>query len=374
MKTTNYLLSLVLIMLFSCKSSPESTTQQETPTGPPQWLSVSANADMAKNKRIVLITGDEEYRSEEALPMLANILAKQHGFDCTVLFAQDPEHPGIVDPNYLHNIPGLDALEDADLAIIFTRFRELPDEQMDHIQSYLMKGKPVIGIRTATHAFHVKDSTSKWLHYGNFYEGEMEEWSGGFGRLVLGEKWISHHGHHKHQSTRGMFADGPHPILTGIEDGEIWGSTDVYGIRLPMPGDSKPLLLGQVVNRAGEYDESDIFFGMKDSDTEAASEKKMRDESVIDPNDPMMPIAWTKSYTLPGGKTGQSFASTIGSSSDMLSESIRRMYVNACYHLMGLEVPAKASVEIVGEYTPTQYSFQTDEYWDERNIQIADYQ
>ncbi|OLT60904.1 hypothetical protein [Moorena bouillonii] len=373
MKTTTYLMSLVLLLLFSCKSSPE-TAKEETPSGPPQWLSISANEEMAKNKHIVLITGDEEYRSEEALPMLANILAKQHGFNCTVLFAQDPEHPGIVDPNYLHNIPGLESLESADLAFIFTRFRELPDEQMNHIQSYLMQGKPVIGIRTATHAFHVKDTTSKWLHYGNFYEGEIEEWTGGFGRLVLGEKWISHHGHHKHQSTRGVLTEASHPILSGIAEGEIWGSTDVYGIRLPMPGDSKPLVLGQVVNRAGEYDESDIFFGMKDSDTEAATEKKMRDESVINPNDPMMPIAWTKSYTLPGGSTGQSFASTIGSSSDMLNEAVRRMYINAAYHLMGLEVPGKANVEIVGEYKPTQYSFQTDEYWDERNIQIADYQ
>ena len=32
-------------------------------------------------------------------------------------------------------------------------------------------------------------------------------------------------------------------------DGEIWGSTDVYGVRLPLPGDSKPLVLGQVTAR-----------------------------------------------------------------------------------------------------------------------------
>lgn len=377
MKTTTYIMSLVLFLLFACKSSPETAnTADQAPAGPPQWLSLKANASMAKGKQIVLISGDEEYRSEEALPQLARILSEHHGFDCTVLFAQDPEQPGKVDPNYLHNIPGLEALETADLAFIFTRFRELPDEQMEYIQNYLMKGKPVIGIRTATHAFHVKDSTSKWLHYGNFYEGEgeMEAWTGGFGRLVLGEKWISHHGHHKHQSTRGMLTDMDHPILTGIANGEIWASTDVYGIRLPMPGDAQPLVLGQVVNRAGEYDEKDVFFGMKDSDTEAAIEKKMKDESVINPNDPMMPVAWTKSYMLPGGSTGQAFAATIGSSSDLLSEAIRRMYINASYHLLGLDVPEKAKVDLVGEYKPSQYSFQSDEYWDQKDIHIADMQ
>ena len=77
-----------------------------------------------KGKKIVLMAGDEEYRSEEALPMLAKILSQKHGFDCTVLFAVDPEK-GYIDPNQQKNIPGTEALADADLLLVSLRFRDL---------------------------------------------------------------------------------------------------------------------------------------------------------------------------------------------------------------------------------------------------------
>jgi hypothetical protein len=57
-----------------------------------------------------------------------------------------------------------------------------------------------------------------------------------------------------------------HPVLRGIGDGCIWVPSDVYTVRLPLPGDSKPLVLGQVVERRGEYDESDAFYGMRPDD------------------------------------------------------------------------------------------------------------
>ncbi len=78
-------------------------------------------------KRIVLVSGDEEYRSEEALPQLAKILSERHGFDTVVLFAQDPRVAGIINPNYSSNIPGLEALREADLMIIATRFPRLAE-------------------------------------------------------------------------------------------------------------------------------------------------------------------------------------------------------------------------------------------------------
>src|SRR4029077_19657060 len=107
-----------------------------------------------KGKHIVLVSGDEEYRSEEGLPQLGKILAKRHGFTCTVLFAIDPKD-GTINPN-VSNIPGLEALTTADLMIILTRFRDLPDEQMKHIIDYVESGRPIIGLRTATHAFNIK--------------------------------------------------------------------------------------------------------------------------------------------------------------------------------------------------------------------------
>src|SRR5437588_1445497 len=196
-----------------------------------------------KGKHIVLVSGDEEYRSEEALPQLAKILSTHHGFKCTVLFAIDPKD-GTINPDKKDNVPGLEALKTADLMVIFTRFRDLPDEQMKHVVDYVESGRPIIGMRTATHAFNFKSGRS-YTKYG----WKNPEWDGGFGRQVLGETWISHHGQHGKQSTRGVLAPSKKelPILTGINDGDIWGPTDVYAVRLPLPGDSHPLVLGQVL-------------------------------------------------------------------------------------------------------------------------------
>ena len=240
------------------------------------WVVYEGGDGPGKGKNVVLISGDEEYRSEEALPQLAKILAKRHGFTCTVLFAIGKE--GTIDPNTNNNIPGLEALRQADLMIIATRFRNLPDDQMKEIVDYVESGRPVIGLRTATHAFNL-NGKSKYARYS----WNSKEWDGGFGRQVLGETWISHHGDHGKQSTDGIvsFAGRNHPILRGIHSGDIWGPTDVYGVRLPLPGDSLPLILGQVVE------------DMTPEGKPLAGKK----------NEPMMPVAWVKTYTrAPSGK------------------------------------------------------------------------
>jgi len=365
---------LGLIALFGCATESEQQTNTPQASGPSEWVTYPGQSGPGNGKHIVLVSGDEEYRSEEALPQLAKILSTHHGFECTVLFAQDPEHPGVIDPNYVNNIPGLEALDEADLMILFTRFRALPDSQMQHIEQYVLAGKPVIGIRTATHAFNVKDSTNQWYHWGNYFKDENSPWDGGFGRLVLGEKWHTHHGHHKHQSTRGIIAPdaAEHPITNGLESGTIWGPTDVYGVRLPLPGDAKPIILGQVVNRAGEYDENDPFFGMKPTDEEVA-EVNPATETAYNPNDPMMPIAWTKSYQLPDGRKGQAFTSTIGAATDMVNEGVRRLLVNAAFHLLNLEVPEQANVELVGDFQPSAYSFHDDAHWYEKQLKVEDF-
>ncbi|HZK80118.1 MAG TPA: hypothetical protein VFC46_03605, partial [Humisphaera sp.] len=269
-----------------------------------------------KGKNIVFITGDEEYRSEEGLPELAAILAKHHGFHCTVLFEIDPK-TGDVDPNQHDNIPGLEALDKADLMVILTRFRALPDDQMKHIEDYLKAGKPVIGMRTATHAF--AGLKGEYAKYNNGFHSKDEAaaaWNDGFGRLVLGERWVNHWGSHKNESTRGVFSPESKgsPLLNGIKDGEIWVPTDVYEVRLPMIGDCKPIILGQVCKRTGPSDPKDSYFGMRPTDQAVPGNKK---------NEPMMPVAWTKSYQLPGGKTGKSFATTMGAATDLTNEALR---------------------------------------------------
>ncbi len=367
---------LVIFLFFFAFAGCNQKAETEADS-PEQWLTFEGKPNMPK---IVLVSGDEEYRSEEALPQLAKILSITHGFNCTVLFAQDPDHPGIVNPNYVRNIPGLESLKTADLMVIFTRFRALPDEQMQHIDDYLKSGKPVIGIRTATHAFNFtkNDSTSNWKQYGNYYSGD-DEWKDGFGRLVLGENWISHHGKHKHQSTRGVAAPGQeqHPILNGISPSEIWGPTDVYGVRLPLPlpGDSQPIVLGQVVNRAAEYDENDNLYGMRVTDNEVAGTEVEKDkegkETTINRNDPMMPVAWIKSYQIPGGQKGKVFMSTMGAATDLLTEGTRRMFINSVFWSLDLEVPEKANVDLVGDYQPSAYAFRDDKHWLDKQLSVS---
>ena len=140
-----------------------------------RWIPLPGGEGPGKGKHVVLISGDEEYRSEEALPQLAKILAKRHGFTCTVLFAIGQD--GTIDPNRRDNIPGLEALETADLMVLFTRFRDLPDDQMKRMVDYVESGRPIIGMRTATHAFDVKEGKT-YARYG----WNNKEWDGGFGR------------------------------------------------------------------------------------------------------------------------------------------------------------------------------------------------
>lgn len=294
------------------------------------WVVFQGKSGPGRGKHIVLISGDEEYRSEEALPQLGKILAVRHGFTCTVLFAVDPD--GTINPTNVSNIPGLEALKTADLMVIFTRFRNLPDEQMQHIVEYVESGKPIIGLRTATHAFNIPPGR-KYSHWSF----NSKEWDGGFGRQILGETWIAHHGHHGKESTRGVIAPGmeQHPVVRGCED--IWGPTDVYTVRLPLPGDSRPLVLGQVLS------------GMRPTDPPVTNEK----------NNPMMPIAWIKTYRARSGKTGRVFTTTMGAATDLASEGLRRLLVNAAYWCLGMEdqIPPRANVDIVGEYKPTGFGF-----------------
>ncbi len=180
-----------------------------------------------------------------------------------------------------------------------------------------------------------------------------------------------HHGHHKHQSTRGLIAEGAetHPITKGIENGDIWGSTDVYGVRLPLPGDAQHIIMGEVINRRDTFNQSDIFYGLRETDSEVATANPARPDAG-DPNDPMMPIAWTKTYQLPDGISGKAFTSTIGSSTDLLNEGVRRLLTNASYWCLGRSIPEKANVSIVGNYQPTAFQFHKVAYWLDRNLTL----
>jgi hypothetical protein len=279
-----------------------------------------------KGKHIVFVIGDEEYRSEDLMPQLAKILAVRQGFKCTLLFAINKE-TGEIDPKTLDNIPGLKILEKADLMVMFLRFRELPDEQMKYIIDYTNSGKPIVGLRTSTHAFnYTRNKNSPYAKY-SFRSRELD---GGYGRQVFGETWINHYGRHQVESTRGLIAKGMenHPIVKGIDD--IWGPSDVYALTT-LAGDCKPVIMGQVLS------------GMNPKDKP-------------NPDKKLVPVAWIKTYTGEKGKTARIFTTTMGHAGDLKSEGFRRLLVNACFWAMGMEdkIPAKSNVDFVGEYNPNK--------------------
>src|SRR5215213_2469721 len=114
-------------------------------------------------KHIVFLAGDHEYRSEESLSALARIMARRYGFKCSVFFTTDPR-TGFIEPGSSH-MAGLEALRTADLMVVFLRFQDFPDSEMQHTVDYLDRGGPVVGFRTATHAFQILRPDAKFLKY-----------------------------------------------------------------------------------------------------------------------------------------------------------------------------------------------------------------
>jgi len=293
-----------------------------------QWITFNGARGVGLGKHIVLVSGDEEYRSEEAMPMLGKLLADKFGFKCTVLFAIDKQ-TGAINPNTLENIPGLSALETADLMILFTRFRNLPDAQMQFIDQYVQSGKPILGLRPSVVAFKTKPDHT-FFKYSCRKVGD-QVLAQGFGLDILGADWISHHGKHKVESTLGIPNSSmrDHPILRGVE--KMWGPTDVYTVNDSM--DKNVLVHGQVLT------------GMKD--TNYATKKQM-------------PLAWTKQYQSANG-LARVFMSTMGDAQDFQDEQFRRLIVNAalwCTHL-GAHIPAKTDVSLNTDYTPSACGMNT---------------
>jgi type 1 glutamine amidotransferase len=290
-------------------------------------------------KHIVFLAGDHEYRSEETLPALARIMARRYGFTCSVFFTTNPQ-TGFIEPGS-SNVSGLEALKKADLMVVFLRFQDFPDAEMQHIVDYLDRGGPVVGFRTATHAFQIKRPDAKFLKYT--WRGGDLQYEGGFGRQILGETWVSHYGTNHKQSSRLLLQSGEadHPILRGVKD--VWVQSGGYTAD-PIAG-SHVLALGQILN------------GMT-PDSPPAPDKKT------------MPVAWYRTYQSAAGKSGRVFTTTHGASEDLLNDGFRRMSVNALLWAAGLEAAITPSNEIgfVGPFQPTTYAF--DGYV--KNIKPAD--
>ena len=299
------------------------------------WLTYKGNHGPGKGKHIVLIAAEQEYRSEQAMPMLAKVLSEHHGFDCTVLFSVnekgevDPTLPApFKDKTKRHNIPGLQHLADADCMIWISRFMQLPDEQMKFFHDYFDSGKPFIALRTANHGF---------MGGEKYRVGERTV---GLGEL-LGGSFMEHHGGWHRESTKGILVpeNSSHPILIGVKD--IWGTSDVYrchNAKSPFPDDCTALVLGQPL-------------------------VSLKSDALPNTSKEPLPVAWIKTWRGNQQLPSKIFHCTMGSAEDFANAGVRRMTINAAYWGMGIESEIKpdSSVDIVGKYQPLAAGFNYEE-------------
>ena len=270
MKYLLLVISLSLSTLYSCaQSNPVASTNEEKPL-------------------VVFVTGDHEYSSEGTMPLLAAELEKNYGVRTTVL-KSSPDY------NAEENIPGLEALEDADLAVFFLRWRRLPAEQVKYIDDYLKSGKPVVGFRTSTHAFNYPEghSLEKWNAFGEFALNAPPGW---------GKANHTHYGHESTTDVSVIDSAANDPILTGVEGfhADSW----LYTVLPDYPTEgSQWLLMGHAINP---------------------------DKEAID-----HPVAWTGTNSF-GSKV---FTTTLGHPGDFEQESMQRLSINAVLWALGKPIP-----------------------------------
>lgn len=318
MKSIFYLLITVFCLIFF---SPSLLAQN---------LVYEGASGIGKGKHIVFIASDHEYRGEETCPAIARILAHRYGFKCTVLFGLDDN--GHIKPGS-SKIPGMEALDKADMMFLFLRFLAPDDASMEHFISYLNRGGPVLGLRTTTHGFNgLKGKNSKYN-----YNSRDKSYDWGFGRQVLGETWrpregAGHYGSNHKFSTR-MFVvpeQKKHPVMRGVKD--MHAMAGAYSA-VPIEGS---VILGknQVLD-------------------------SMKPDGKPLPNKPPSPSIWVRTYKSDSGKEGRVFTSTQGASEDIISEGVRRCIINGVFWCMGLDESIKAdmNVDFVGPYQPTTFSF-----------------
>ena len=285
----------------------------------------SASGNDKKDKHLVLIASDHEYRAEETIPALARILSVHHGFDCTVLFGTDQN--GEIQAG-ISNIPGLEALKKADGMVIFTRFLALPPEQMKHLDDYFNRAGPVLGLRTSTHGFNYKNDKDPYYKYHFRYTGK--DYEGGFGHQVLGQTWVGHYGKNHTQSTRISIIpkQKENPILRGVKNIHV---------------------------QAGGYNAE----AQKDWNilTMAQPLMTMKADGAPDKTKPPMASEWTRHYKGKNGKKGRVFTSLYGASEDLLNPGYRRMIINGVYWTLGLEnrIKSNSKIDFVGPYNPSTF-------------------
>ncbi|MEM9478404.1 MAG: ThuA domain-containing protein [Verrucomicrobiota bacterium] len=290
--------------------------------------------------KVVFLTGDDEYRSEESMPMIAKILERDFGFDVSVGFSLDEN--GHIDPAATTSLTGTETLADADLLVLFLRFRRPDEVTFQRILDYLRAGKPVVAFRTSTHAFRF-EADSPHARWG-FQDDPtfIHSLAGGEQmRELVGQKWITHHGHFddgKKPLTGVSIAKDAvaHPILRGVEPFEAFSWLyHVEGGGDTIAGDPSILLNGKSLQskkeQAGELDRYPII----------------------------NPVAWTKTHNM-GATPGRVFTTTLGHPYDFKIPAMRRLSIQGILWALGKEnsIPETGvRIDTVDDYEPNNSGF-----------------
>lgn len=236
---------------------------------------------------VVFVLGDHEYSGEQTLPLIAAALEKVYGLRCTILKSAP-------DQNGEYDIPGLDTLASADLAIFYLRWRRLPEGQLKHIDAYVKSGRPLVGFRTSTHSFNYPKGSAlePWNRWASEAFGAPPGWGG------------DGHTHYGHNSSTEVKAATEHPILTGVAR-EFHVRSWLYRVEPKWPpADAQVLLMG----------------------------------TAREPNKPANPnpVAWT--WINP--HKGRVFFTTLGHPEDFSLEAMQRLTINGIHWALGRPVPA----------------------------------
>jgi len=301
----------------------------------------------ARIPHVVFLAGDDEYRSEESLPMLASLLEAHHGFRTSVLYMIDPQ-TGFIDPGQRYNMPGLEVLQDADLVVMFMRFRKLPPQGLAHIDSYLARGGPLVAFRTTTHAYKYNTTLADYLPslwWGiwiglDFLNDEEDErriatYNDAWPRKWIGQHWVTHHGH---------FDDGVNPLTeVSLVEGRA-GHPVLRGVT-PFPAYSWLYHMegaGEVID--GEVNRLLSGYALKSNHIED------------DPDFPRSnPVAWTRLVDGGAAAPNRVFYTSLGHPYDFREVSMRRLALNGMFWALGREneIPQGGlNVDFVSDYDP----------------------
>lgn len=247
-----------------------------------------------KRPHLVVIMAEDEYQTESTLPSFAlSYLGRD--FKISHVFGDAKER---------HSIPGMEILKEADIALISVRRRFPKKDQLEHLRDFAAAGKPIVGVRTASHAFATR---------GNHKPPAGHDTWNSFDAEIFGGNYHAHHGNKGANKTLiwRVPEASSHPVLTGVADGKIPVRSWLYKVK-PLKEGTTLLMMGQV---PGEP--------------------------------PDQPIAWT--FERANG--GRSFYTSLGHVEDFSDPSVRRLIVNGIYWALDREIPSKLPSSAPTDFT-----------------------